>query len=242
METPLIPDFLQLTTNKLLDQFGAGGHKPGSGTAAALLGLVGCKMMQTVILATRRNLRYSANIAQLDFVSSVILQQHEPFFRDAVQRDSMLFDSYYHARIKAKECVDESEKRRLTESAREELMKATEMPLEIARHAADAAQKGLDVYDLGAAHVRGDSGLAISAALSSCSGALFIVYLNLLKFREGRWAITTRADADSVKLQYQFLQSEQFRRVSRIQAEGIDDFQIGLQLGLEFEDENPNGV
>jgi len=237
MESQLIPDFLQLTTNKLLDQFGAGGHKPGSGTAAALLGLVACKMMQTVILATQRSPRYSANIAQLEFIGSSILQQHEPFFRDAVQRDSMLFDRYHHLRIQAKECSDESEKRRLSESAREELMRATEMPLEIARHAADMADKGLVVYDLGASHVRGDSGLAISAALSSCSGALFIVYLNLLKFREGRWAVTTRANADSVNLRYQFLQSEQFRRVSRIQAEGVDDLQMGFQLGLEFADE-----
>ena len=90
MAHPEIPQFLQMPTSQLMDEFGAGRHKPGSGSAAALLGLVACKMMQTVITVTRRNASYAANIPQLDFVGSALLNKNEPFFRDAVQRDSEL--------------------------------------------------------------------------------------------------------------------------------------------------------
>ena len=117
-------------------------------------------------------------------------------------------------------------------------MPVTETPLDIAQHAVETAEHGLVIYDLGARHARGDSGVAISAALSSCSGALFIVYLNLLQFREGRWAVTVRSRADSIAERYQSMQSEQFRRVSGIQAEGIDVPQPELPLGFRLNEDD----
>jgi formiminotetrahydrofolate cyclodeaminase len=240
MATPDIPNFLQLPTQALLDEFGAGRHKPGSGSAAALLGLVGCKMMQTVVTVTLRNPRYSANFSQLEFVGSVLTERHEPFFREAVQRDSVQFDRYHQARLARNACADPDEKRRLSDHAREELIPATNIPLEIAQHALDTGERGMLVYDLGARHTRGDSGVAVSAALSSCSGALFVVYLNLLEFREGHWATSVRNTADSIAERYQTLQSEQFRRVSRIQAEGIADTQ--LELGIPFQPPDDDAI
>ena len=237
MHQPEIPSFLQLPTSQLLDEFGAGRHKPGSGSAAALLGLVACKMMQTVVTVTKRNPTYASNIPQLEFAASVIAARNEPFFRDAVQRDSEQFDRYYKATMAKRAATEAAEKRRLTDKAREELMPATEIPLEIARHGLDTAERGMVVYDLGVRHARGDSGVAVSAALSACSGALFIVYLNLLQFREGRWAQSIRSAADGIAERFQQLQIEQFRRVSRIQLEGIEVPQPELNLGLETTDD-----
>ena len=236
--TPEIPNFLQMSTQTLLEEFGAGRHKPGSGSAAALLGLLACKMMQTVITVTHRNSQYAANFSQLNLVDTAIKSKYDPFFRDAVQRDSAQFDRYHRAIQAKKSCTEPSELRRLTDKAREELRPATEIPLEIARHALEISERGLVVYDLGARHARGDSGVAISAALSACSGALFVVYLNLSRFREGQWALATRTSADEIKMRSQELQHEQFRRVSRIQAEGIEQSQQELPLQLEFPDED----
>lgn len=230
--SPEIPNFLQLPTQALLDEFGAGRHKPGSGSAAALLGLVACKMMQTVIAVSRRNSQYAGVMPQLDLVGSVLMERNEPFFRDAVQRDSVQFDHYHQAVLARRACTDPTEKRRLNDRAREALIPATEIPLAIAQHALDTAERGLVVFDLGARHARGDSGVAVSAALSSCSGALFIVYLNLLQLREGRWASATRGLADSIAARLQTLQFEQFGRVSRIQREGIDTPQLEFELPL----------
>ncbi len=225
-----------MPTQTLLDEFGAGRHKPGSGSAAALLGLVACKMMQTVVAVTRRNPKYANHVGQLDLVGTALTSRHEPFFREAVQRDAVQFDRYHQARLARNACKEPVEKRRLRDRAREQLMPATVIPLEIAQHAIETAERGMVVYDIGASYVRGDSGVAVSAALSSCSGALFVIYLNLLEFREGRWATAVRTSADSIAVRFQALQVEQFRRVSRIQAEGIEIPQ--LELGLEQPDDD----
>lgn len=235
-----IPNFLQLPTSQLLDEFGAGRHKPGSGSAASLLGLMACKMMQTVITVTRRNASYAQNLAQLEFVEAALLNRNEPFFRDAVQRDSIQFDRYYKAVMAKRSAGSSAERRRLANRAREELIPATEIPLDIARHALETVERGIIVYDLGVRHARGDSGVAVSAALASCSGSLFIVYLNLLQFREGAWARATRSAADSIAERFQTLQFEQFRRVSKIQMEGVEIPQPELPLGFDDSLDEPN--
>ena len=202
------------------------------------MGVLACKMMQTVVMVTRRNPNYVANISQLDYISSLLEQRHEPFFREAVQRDSEQFDRYHRALTAKRTATEDAERNRFTELARQELMPATQIPLDIARHAVETAERGLVVFDLGALYARGDSGVAVSSALSSCSGALFIVYLNLLSFREGQWAVSMRSEADRIKERYNGLQAEQFKRVSRVQAEGVANLQTELQLRLELPDEN----
>jgi formiminotetrahydrofolate cyclodeaminase len=232
-----IPDFLQLPAWELLNKFGEGGHKPGSGSAAALLGLVACKMLQTVVTVTGRHNQYATRMPELAFVDAIVRDRHEPFFRSAVQRDSEAIHRYQLARQVRREATDPSQFRELNDQARDALIPATDIPLDIAQHAIETAERGIIVFDLGAHHVRGDSGVAISAALSACSVALFVVYLNLLQFREGIWAAKTRATADTIALRYQKLQLEQFSRVARIQAEGINSAQ--LELPILSADETP---
>lgn len=45
-------DLLNVTTEKLLEKFGAGNHKPGSGSAAAFQGMLSAKLLVTVISLT----------------------------------------------------------------------------------------------------------------------------------------------------------------------------------------------
>jgi len=42
-------DLLNVTTEELLEKFGAGNHKPGSGSAAAFQGMLSAKLLVTVI-------------------------------------------------------------------------------------------------------------------------------------------------------------------------------------------------
>jgi formiminotetrahydrofolate cyclodeaminase len=256
MNEPPLLKFLELPTMQLLEAFGAGRHKPGSGSAAALLGLLSCRMLQTVICVTKRNLRYAAVFGRLDYIKSLLLEKDMPFFQEAVQRDSEQFDRYFRARENAKRlATSDTDKARSNELARRELMLATEIPLDIARRSAETTERGLMVYDLGAQYARGDSGVAISAALSAFSGALFIVYLNLAEFREGQWAQSIRAEADILAIRFEFLQTEQFRRVSaiRFQNESFNELTPALlhqtELGLDipkreqyFDDQDPLGI
>ena len=45
-------DLLEKTVNELMEKFGAGNHKPGSGSAAAFQGMVSAKLISTVISLT----------------------------------------------------------------------------------------------------------------------------------------------------------------------------------------------
>jgi formiminotetrahydrofolate cyclodeaminase len=242
-----LPQYLKQPTQELLDGFGAGGHKPGSGSAAALLGVVSCKMMKTVITVTRRNSkrisRYATNLPELEHIGGILEKQNEPYFTSAVQRDVELFHRYRQLASlynrKAGLRVRKQSKRRSLRA----LEPATELPLKIAEHALDTARKGFLVFELGAVHVRGDSGVAISAALSSCSGALFIVYLNLRRFRGSKWAREIREAADSIAEQCRQLQIDQFRLVSRMQAEvnrrtRVRTPQMELEMEIEELEDN----
>lgn len=66
-------DLMTLPTDQLLSKFGSGGHKPGSGSAAALLGLVSCKLAQTVVsLSAGRDQYVGVSMYALDRTGSVI--------------------------------------------------------------------------------------------------------------------------------------------------------------------------
>lgn len=48
---------LEETTEELLKKFGAGNHKPGSGSAAAFQGMISAQLLITVINLTNENKR-----------------------------------------------------------------------------------------------------------------------------------------------------------------------------------------
>lgn len=110
----------------------------------------------------------------------------------------------------------------MAEEALKELRLATEIPLQIAVLSISLAEKALTVFDLGFKSARGDSGVAISAALSGASGAISIVYLNLSYFKGGEWAVNTRNRADELTGKTSALQGELFRRLEQLRQTVID--------------------
>lgn len=213
--TPL--PLLDLSTRALLEKFGAGGHKPGSGSAAALLGLVSCQLLKTVVRLTDGRGKYLEAQPQLSLANQQVVSDVEPALFAAFQQDAVQFDRVVQLRRERDAESDPRRKRQLHDKALAELQKATEIPLRTARHCIDLAEKALTVFDLGFASARGDSGVAISAALAAAYGALFVVSLNLTNFRGGGWARRIRKEA-----------AEQLSRVHRLQPElvrRLDDLQ-----------------
>src|SRR5258708_40116279 len=92
-------DLITMPTDQLLTKFGAGLHKPGSGSAAALLGLVSCKLVQTVISLSHGRGEYLGVGQQLTLANQVILGDVEPSLMVAVQEDSDQFDRVVQARL-----------------------------------------------------------------------------------------------------------------------------------------------
>lgn len=212
---------IKLPADQLLTKFGSGGHKPGSGSAAALLGLVSCKLTQTVVsLSAGRDL-YQGVEAQLTLANQNILEDIEPILMAAVQEDSEQFDRVIQARRLRDAEADKNTKRHLSEKALTELRLATEIPIRIAETCLQLAEKALVVFDLGFKAARGDSGVAISSALAGASGSISIIYLNLTSFKGGEWAVHTRKRADELSHKTQALQLQLIERITRLQQEVI---------------------
>src|SRR5688572_28717086 len=100
-------------------------HKPGSGSAAALLGLVACKLIQTVISLSHGRDQYQGVAAQLTLANQDILAEIEPTLKAAVQEDSDQFDKVIKARRVPDAETDPAKKKSLSEKALNELRLAT---------------------------------------------------------------------------------------------------------------------
>lgn len=205
--------------DKLLEKFGSGGHKPGSGSAAALLGLVACKLIQTVVTLSNGRSEYEGVKEQLTLANTTVVGDIEPLLFKAVEEDSIQFDKVIEARRLRDAESDRKKRKPLAEAALAELRIATEIPINIAENSLKLADKALTIFDLGFKSARGDSGVAISSALSAASGAISIIYLNLTSFKGGEWAAATRKKADELYMANQKLQGELFNRISRLQEE-----------------------
>jgi formiminotetrahydrofolate cyclodeaminase len=214
-------ELIKLPTDQLLTKFGSGGHKPGSGSAAALLGLVACKLTQTVVSLSAGRDQYQGVEAQLTLANQDILEGIEPILLSAVQEDSEQFDRVIGARRLRDAETDKTRKRQLSEKALGELRVATDIPIRIAETCLHLAEKAIVVFDLGFKAARGDSGVAISSALAGASGAIAIIYLNLTSFKGGDWAIQTRKKADDLSLRTQALQVQLLERITRLQQEVV---------------------
>lgn len=213
---------IKLPADKLLEKFGSGGHKPGSGSAAALLGLISCKLVQTVVTLSAGRDKYQGVEAQLTLANQDILQGIEPVLLQAMQADSEQFDRVIEARRLRDREQDKSKKRQLSEKALAELRVATEVPLTIAETCIALAEKALVVFDLGFRAARGDSGVAIGSALAGASGAISIIYLNLTSFKGGEWAIQARTKADVLAQKTNLLQVQLAERIDHLRKEVTD--------------------
>ncbi len=213
---------INLPTDQLLTRFGSGGHKPGSGSAAALLGLVACKLIQTVVsLSTGRD-QYQGVQLQLTLANQDILDGIEPVLLAAVQEDSDQFDRVIALRNQRNAEINKVRKRQLANQALHELRDATEIPMRIAETCLHLADRAMLVFDLGFKAARGDSGVAMSSALAGATGAIAIIYLNLTSFKGSEWAVSTRKKADGLSERAQQLQAGLLERIVRLQQEVVD--------------------
>lgn len=195
-------DLLEISTKQLLKKFGAGNHKPGSGSAAAFQGLLSAQLIRTVIDLTndpKRRSEYAEALPELLRIAERIDRSIYPALEKIFNEDSVQFDRVIRARQAREAETDPLQKKILAARALNELKPATEMPIEIAEHCLDLADAAVKVFERGFKSARGDSGVAISAALSAVYGSLTIVDLNLLSFDGSDWAEATRVKANSLR-------------------------------------------
>jgi formiminotetrahydrofolate cyclodeaminase len=221
-------NFIDLSTQALLEKFGAGSHKPGSGSAAALVGILAGKLICTVVVLTKEKEAYAAVHSQAQFIADQIASRFEPALYEAFQKDAEVFDQVIDARKRRNAEFDQRRKREMGEMALERLREATEIPMGVCRDCLSVAELGLGIYDIGFKGARGDSGAAVSVSLAGAFSALSVIYLNLNSFRSGTWARETRKEADELFRSSRQLQEDLFSRTTVLRSEGEDEPQLTL--------------
>lgn len=201
-------DLSKLPLEDLLGKFASGGHKPGSGSAAALQGLVSCALAKTVVELTRNRSKYRQVHAKLDSIKDKIANEIEPVLWQAFAADSKQFGKVIDARNARDREQEPFERWKLARRALKELYEANEIPLLIAEKCLLLAQHAATIFDIGFEAARGDSEVAIDAALSAVTGSVSIVYLNLSSFSGDAKAVDHLNRAVAIEEQANILKLE----------------------------------
>ncbi|MFN8291888.1 MAG: cyclodeaminase/cyclohydrolase family protein [Chitinophagaceae bacterium] len=174
---------IDIATKKLLEKFGAGNHKPGSGSASAFQGMLAAQMLRTVIdltLEPKRKTNYQKYVSRLQNIKQEIDNETYPKLETLFQLDSEQFDNVINLRTHRDNEVDWRKKRSLSLSATEALITSTKTPLDIAESCMELIRHAEYVFNHGWKAVRGDSAVAINCAISAVASCLSIVELNLI--------------------------------------------------------------
>jgi formiminotetrahydrofolate cyclodeaminase len=126
---------IDITTGKLLDKFGAGNHKPGSGSASAFQGMLAAQMLRTVIdltLEPKRRNTYHNYVLELQKIKQRIDEIIYTGLESLFQLDSEQFDNVIKLRLLRDNEDDWKKKRALLSRAQQALITSTETPLNIA--------------------------------------------------------------------------------------------------------------
>jgi formiminotetrahydrofolate cyclodeaminase/Zn-dependent peptidase ImmA (M78 family) len=215
-------DLLELPAKELLDKIGAGSHKPGSGSAAALNGILSCKLLLTVIELTldpKRSKRYAHCSEEFEQIKSQIKERISPRLEELFKEDAIQFDKAIQKRIERDKAPNQQQKNRIQEVALKELKKSTELPIEIANLCIELAHYATVVFDKGFKSARGDAGVALGSSLSGLTGCLAIISLNLQSFPKNEWTEEIKIKRDDLRKQCERLNFENVRLLHVLNAE-----------------------
>ena len=217
-----IAPYLSFPASQLLEEFGSGGHKPGSGAAAALMVMLSLKLSLTVARLTVEKGKskdvVDACKKYIDRINSNNYGRLELLFKDDCEAFHLVISSR-RARDEAKRKNDKKEARIQSKNALLHLQKATEIPLEIARLAMEAYSIAVDLFERGFQSARGDSGASASVALSAAKSSLFICYLNLKSFRDSPWAVGKRKELEILRAKIDESEARLFKLVDALSKE-----------------------
>ncbi|MFS4466709.1 cyclodeaminase/cyclohydrolase family protein [Maribacter sp. 2210JD10-5] len=219
---------LDLPANKLLNEFGKGGHIPGSGSAAALSALVGLELVRTVCKLTRKKPQYSDVHAQMKFIEEELESKYKPQVIQIFYNDSIEFGKVSDLRVLRDKEVDKSKKEKLGREAAEQLRKATEIPIELCKMCFKLMEYAIAIFDNGYKATRGDAGVAISNFLSAISGTLFVIMLNIRVAKKSKWTEEKRKESEQLGNDYLKIHREAFKRVVGLYSEGLPDGQTNI--------------
>ncbi|QJW90267.1 ImmA/IrrE family metallo-endopeptidase [Spirosoma taeanense] len=215
-------DLLQLPTRHLLDKIGAGSHKPGSGSAAALNGILSCKLLLTVIELTldpKRTKTYSHCKSEFEDIRNNIIENISPKLEALFEEDSVQFDISIKKRIERDNEKNQKIKNDLHGESLRALRKSTEIPMEIAKLCIQLGEYSTIVFDKGFKSARGDSSVALGSSLSGLTGCISIISLNLQSFPKSIWTNSVQIQKKELQKEFENLSKENIRLMNTLDEE-----------------------
>jgi len=228
MSEPLIG----LTAKELLEKFGKGSHKPGSGSAVALQGMLSAQMIKTVIDLTLGKKSFKDKADKFKAIKSEIENIIYPELARLLEDDSAQFHKVIEARTARKNANNIEEKSEHEQINLKEMRVATEMPIIVAKHCLRLAECALDAFDFGYQAVRGDSSVGINGSLSAVGGALSIINLNLQSYTRDTWTEKIRLEAEDLTRRYNelLLEAADRQEVLKEETEALHAFDLEISL------------
>lgn len=220
--------FLSKPTNKLLNDFGSGNASPGSGSAAALMGLLSAKLISTVCKKSLEKPECKKDKKVFSYLLKQIETSIVPALENLFEKDAKDFARVVELRERRDKEKNTEKKAALSREANELLETATNYTFEIIELCMTLIDHAVVVFESGWHAVRGDSGTAISAAISGVMSGIFIINLNL-KTLKGRNYSTS--NIDKCKGIYDRLYTKQtkaFSCVTSLNSEAIKAIQLEL--------------
>lgn len=223
---------IELVTQKLLEKFGAGEHKPGSGSASAFQGMLSAQLLITVIDLTdqpNRREKYKGKLNDLLRIRDDIRTRLYPTMQRLFQEDSDLFDKVIGLR---REC-DEIDRnadwllyKKKTDAANEALKIATDLPISIAQNCYELGKYATILFDHGFKSARGDSGVALQLAISGMASCLSVIELNLIKLPADAWMAKIRQQKAILKTQLTELSGMGMAKLAILEKEAEENWQL----------------
>jgi formiminotetrahydrofolate cyclodeaminase len=221
------PALLSESAASLLDKFGAGKASPGSGSAAALMGILAAKLLVTVCLKSKEKLDNRRSLERITYIQERI-EAGERTLRELFEQDARDFAKVIELRMKRDRAGSRSEQARISREANDGLQEGTELIFRIANECLTLVDFGVSLFKEGWPHVRGDSGAAISAAISGAMSCIFIASLNAKALRGRSYAPECVARSAELTEKIQSRQSTALDCVASLSTEALDAVQLPI--------------
>lgn len=228
VNSPLIA----LPADQLLARFGDDKPTPGSGCAAALMGLLAASLICAVARLTlaRANRREDRDRAKL--ILDVVETRIVPELKSAFQQDADIFDQVIALRLQRDTAVNDLDRRRLAREATSALKPATEILFQISDRCFELIDNGIALYGSGYKAARGDTGAALSAAAAGISSIIFVVSLNA-KTSKAAWALEAMSRVGDIRVRLNQQQQQIFALIRQSGDEALQSIQLSFEGGAD---------
>jgi formiminotetrahydrofolate cyclodeaminase len=178
---------ISLPADELLVRFGDEKPTPGSGCAAALMGLLSASLICAVSKLTAVKSDDQGDRDRAKVIIDVVEGRIAPELREAFQRDADLFSKLIEQRRERDLLPKGPERTQVQRAVNAALEPATDILFDMMERCFELIDYGIALYGIGYKAARGDTGAALSAAVAAISSTIFVIALNV-KTSKAKWA------------------------------------------------------